>query len=209
EINLLGNNLDSIVSPQISGISELERLFLSNNSLEGPIPSSLGQLTHLTHLYFSSNDMSGTIPPSIGNLPLQWLVLHHNTNLGGCYHSNLSNLWNTLNVNSSTNSNISDFTALGDWEDFVNCHANMCPCGITNKWNGGNGDWTDAAKWNQGHVPLICENVMIDLPGVIVTVPAGVDYPVKNITLKNGARLNISLTAKLNPQGVIPTDCNN
>ncbi|KAK9213694.1 hypothetical protein WN944_005679 [Citrus x changshan-huyou] len=103
-ITLSGMGLKGQLSGDITGLTELHTLDLSNNndlrgplpttignlkklsnlmlvgcSFSGPIPDSIGSLQELVLLSLNSNGFSGRIPPSIGNLSkLYWLDLTDN-----------------------------------------------------------------------------------------------------------------------------------
>ncbi|XP_057523641.1 leucine-rich repeat receptor protein kinase HPCA1-like isoform X3 [Amaranthus tricolor] len=105
KIILPGTNLAGPLPKDISLLSELQTLDLSNNrgltgplpsnignlknlvdlsvlvacNFSGPIPESIGSLTKLIHLFLNSNKFNGSIPHSIGNLAnLVWLDLSDN-----------------------------------------------------------------------------------------------------------------------------------
>nr|TKR86100.1 hypothetical protein D5086_0000240030 [Populus alba] len=64
---------------QISRLSGLTALFLSNNQLIGHIPSQISRLSVLNSLDLSHNLLNGTIPSSLFSMPsLQALLLHNN-----------------------------------------------------------------------------------------------------------------------------------
>ena len=69
---------------ELAGLSNLERLDLSNNQLSGEIPPEVGNLSKLTHLSLPGNQLSGQIPPELDKLTrLQFLDLEENQ-LSGC-----------------------------------------------------------------------------------------------------------------------------
>ena len=59
----------------------------------------------------------------------------------------------------------------------------------TNTWIGGDGMWTNPGGWSLGHVPTLCERVVIQ-GGDSVTVPAGI-YSIQSLLLDGGI-LNFS-----------------
>ncbi|XP_047338886.1 leucine-rich repeat receptor protein kinase HPCA1-like [Impatiens glandulifera] len=101
---LSGNNLTGTLTSDLSALTALQYMDLSNNrgltgalpssignlnnltflilvscGLSGPIPNSIGSLKQLFYLSLSSNRFSGPIPPSIGSLTnLVWLDLTDN-----------------------------------------------------------------------------------------------------------------------------------
>ena len=67
---LLGglSTLDGFFSPEVTNLTNLRTLSLSNNNVTGNIPTDIGNLTQLTSFAVGNNDLTGTIPTSIGNL---------------------------------------------------------------------------------------------------------------------------------------------
>ena len=61
ELYLWGNELSGPI-PDLSGLTALKHLSLSENLLTGEIPASLGNLTNLSTLYLRDNELSGAIP---------------------------------------------------------------------------------------------------------------------------------------------------
>ncbi|KAJ0082979.1 hypothetical protein Patl1_09714 [Pistacia atlantica] len=68
EITMASVRLNGFIHPDITKLTYLETLDLSDNQLHGSIPSNLGDLSHLTTLDLSNNQLTGTIPLSLGNL---------------------------------------------------------------------------------------------------------------------------------------------
>ncbi|MED6116174.1 hypothetical protein PIB30_097737 [Stylosanthes scabra] len=63
DVILSGNKINGM-SPDISNISSLIDLYLSNNELHGKIPTSLGLLSELEHLFLDGNSLEGVITES-------------------------------------------------------------------------------------------------------------------------------------------------
>ena len=64
---------------ELTHLTHLVSLRLSNNDLGGPIPPELGGLSNLRDLYLIGSSLSGAIPPELGNLAnLEWLRLGGN-----------------------------------------------------------------------------------------------------------------------------------
>ena len=60
--------LKGTIPGELSGLTKLETLFLSDNELTGEIPPELGNLANLEEMSLSSNQLTGEIPPELGNL---------------------------------------------------------------------------------------------------------------------------------------------
>ncbi|KAL6213361.1 hypothetical protein ACLB2K_012808 [Fragaria x ananassa] len=83
------------LTPQISQLTHLSTLDLSENSFFGPIPSSISSLSYLQILTLRSNSFSGSLTPSITKLKsLESLDISHNSLIGFLPNSmaSLSNL---------------------------------------------------------------------------------------------------------------------
>lgn len=78
QITLVDYQLSGFLSPDISQLTLLENLTITDNvELVGTIPPSIGQLSQLRHLNFGGNQFTGHIPPEIGQLAkLQYLELY-------------------------------------------------------------------------------------------------------------------------------------
>ncbi len=61
-INLIYNNLNGSIPPELGNLSDLEALYLNSNQLSGSIPPELGNLSNLNYLYLNNNQLSGSIP---------------------------------------------------------------------------------------------------------------------------------------------------
>ncbi|KAI9177191.1 hypothetical protein LWI28_012114 [Acer negundo] len=96
-ITLSSMGLKGSISGDITGLSELLTLDLSNNKgLKGSLPSSIENLRKLTNLILVGCSLSGPIPDSIGSLQqLVFLSLNSNSFIGKIPASigNLSNLY--------------------------------------------------------------------------------------------------------------------
>ena len=82
-LEMIGNNLNGAIPPQIEHLTSLRRISLHDNVLSGEIPPELGNLSNLYSLQLSNNTLSGSIPPELGRLDgLGFLHLSTN-NLSG------------------------------------------------------------------------------------------------------------------------------
>jgi hypothetical protein len=88
--HLGGRNFSGSIPSDISFLTSLTYLDLSNNDIRGTMPEKLYDLASLKTLYLYKNQLSGTLSPSVGNL--ENLYVNHNTftasipnslNLGG------------------------------------------------------------------------------------------------------------------------------
>ena len=78
-LDLMGNNLNGPLPPEIGNLDSLRNLNLAENQITGEIPPQIGNLTSLTSLRLDMNDLSGSIPGEIGGLAkLQVLSIHNN-----------------------------------------------------------------------------------------------------------------------------------
>lgn len=67
-IELLWNNLEGTIPPELGQLAHLEYVRLRENRLSGPIPPELGSLANLEILNLRENRLSGPIPPELGDL---------------------------------------------------------------------------------------------------------------------------------------------
>ncbi|PKI62515.1 hypothetical protein CRG98_017139, partial [Punica granatum] len=78
-LRIPSQNLSGQLSPSISNLTNLEKVFLQNNSISGPIPAELGRLSKLQQLDLSQNSFTGRIPSELSHLrSLQILRLNNN-----------------------------------------------------------------------------------------------------------------------------------
>ena len=85
-------NLSELQDDDLSGLTALTKLNLSNNHLT-TIPSQLFTLSNLTYLNLESNELSGEIPEELSNLTnLAELYLNDNASLTGALPQNLTGL---------------------------------------------------------------------------------------------------------------------
>lgn len=91
-VEIFNNNMYGQLPPQISDLSQLNRLDLHSNKLSGPIPPEICDLSKLSYLFLGGNLFSGTIPAGIGKLSnLEYLNLI-STLLEGVIPAEIGNL---------------------------------------------------------------------------------------------------------------------
>ena len=102
-LNLLDNNLNGTLIPEIGQLTALTSLDLGNNQLSGPLPSEIAELDVLGTLWLSGNGLSGPIPTAIGRLSnLGQLGLAGN-NLSGAIPSEITDIADLWNLNLAAN----------------------------------------------------------------------------------------------------------
>ena len=91
---LSNNELSGPFPPELGGLSNLERLELSGNGLSGEIPPELGELSNLWFLSLGDNDLTGEIPPWLGGLSNLTALALDNNDLTGPIPPELGELSN-------------------------------------------------------------------------------------------------------------------
>jgi Leucine-rich repeat (LRR) protein len=93
-LDLSQNPFTGSIPTELGNLTSLTYIDLSNNSLTGSIPTELGNLSNLEHLSLYGNQLTGSIPRELGNLTnLSDLNLYYNQ-LTGSIPSELGNLSN-------------------------------------------------------------------------------------------------------------------
>ena len=78
-LNLIENNLQGNIPPEIGQLQNLQTLNLDNNDVTGSVLPEFGQLLNLTKLDLSANQLDSDIPVEIGLLQnLEDLAISHN-----------------------------------------------------------------------------------------------------------------------------------
>ena len=95
---------------ELTNLSALQALFVTNNSLGGAIPVDLGQMKELRYLDASTNQISGTIPPSIGGCrELQELRMSQNR-ITGDIPPQIGNIWGLTELRFDDNALTANFS---------------------------------------------------------------------------------------------------
>ena len=102
-LKLSENRLTGTIPPELGALPNLSDLNLWDNQLTGSIPAKLGDLENLRFLILKNNQLSGKIPPDLGKLDeLRTLALGFN-DLTGLIPSELGGLANLTELSLSHN----------------------------------------------------------------------------------------------------------
>ena len=96
KIELVDNNLNGSIPPELGNLTNLYYLYLNNNQLSGSIPPELGNLSIMKYLRLNNNQLSGSIPLALCDLSILVDLLLFSNQLSGSIPpqlGNLSNLW--------------------------------------------------------------------------------------------------------------------
>ena len=92
-LDMSDNGLTGEIPAELGESENLERLDLSRNYLSGEMPAELGELSILTFLSLEANSLEGEIPPELRQLTdLERLLLNHNQ-FTGCIPGGLRSLF--------------------------------------------------------------------------------------------------------------------
>ncbi|THU73300.1 hypothetical protein C4D60_Mb04t21360 [Musa balbisiana] len=97
-LDLIGNRFTGKLPVEIGSMKALQFLYLNKNQLSGSVPPSLSNLTGLLHLHLRDNKFTGFIPEELGRLQkLEYLTLGKNQ-LSGFIPPSLGNLTNLYHL---------------------------------------------------------------------------------------------------------------
>lgn len=174
----LSNGAFSGSIPDFAGLLEMEIIYLENNNLTGALPSAVADLPSINIYWVKNNDLSGCIPANYTALcSIQSVQMQDNESLPsdgdfsqfcdnglGLDEDNdgfCSGVDTDDDCNDQKNTAYPGATEICDGID-NNCNALIDEGFIsTNTWTGGIAQWNVDANWSLGHVPQICEDVII------------------------------------------------
>ncbi|URD95423.1 Receptor protein kinase CLAVATA1 [Musa troglodytarum] len=91
-LDLTGLNLSGTLSPAVGRLRHLLNLSAACNSLSGPIPAELSRLSSLRHLNLSNNLFNGSFPSALARLKNLLVLDLYNNNLTGPLPTELAEL---------------------------------------------------------------------------------------------------------------------
>ena len=98
ELELSNNDLSGVIPRELGNLANLETLGLAGNRLSGNIPTELGLLTNLFALWLQNNELSGEIPAEFGNLTGIGFVYLFGNKLSGEIPREMGKLTNLLHL---------------------------------------------------------------------------------------------------------------
>lgn len=101
----LGDNIFDLTPfpEELTKLTKLNWLYLTNCSIGGKIPPGIGNLTELNNLELASNYLSGEIPPEISKLRKLWQLELYDNDLTGKLPLGFRNLTSLNNFDASMN----------------------------------------------------------------------------------------------------------
>lgn len=184
----------------------LNTIYLENNNLSGELPASIGNMDAINIFWAKNNSLTGCFPDTYINLcSIQSVQLQDNVNLpnGGMF-SYLCDSGFGMDLDNDTFCAGNDIDEdCDDTRDDVNPNAievcdgidNNCDGAVdenfveTNVWNGGSGQWSQASNWSLGHVPLPCEDVIIN--SGLAIVDANYDAVARSLTINGSSEVEL------------------
>ncbi|KAG7027522.1 putative LRR receptor-like serine/threonine-protein kinase [Cucurbita argyrosperma subsp. argyrosperma] len=103
ELHLLNQNLSGNLAPEISQLSQLEKLDFMWNDLTGSIPKEIGSLRFLRLLLLNGNKLSGSLPDELGNLTKLIRFQVDENQLSGPIPKSYANLINLKHIHFNNN----------------------------------------------------------------------------------------------------------
>lgn len=202
----LSNGLFSGSIPDFTGLLELETIYFENNNLTGELPSAVADLPLINIYWVKNNDLSGCIPANYTSLcDIQSVQMQDNESLpsDGDFSQFCDNGLGLDNDNDGFCSGIDIDDDCNDEADTAYPGAteicdgidNNCDTVIdeglvsTNTWIGGDEQWNVGANWSLGHVPEICEDVIITNGSANIGTNAAV---ARSVTITNTGYMGLS-----------------
>lgn len=202
----LSNGLFSGSIPDFTGLLELETIYLENNNLTGELPSAVADLPLINIYWVKNNDLSGCIPANYISLcDIQSVQMQDNESLPSdgdftqfCdYGLGLDNdndgFCSGIDIDDDCNDEAD--TAYPGAIEICDGIDNNCDTVIdeglvsTNTWIGGDAQWNVGVNWSLGHVPEICEDVIITNGSANVGTNAAV---ARSVTITNTGYMGLS-----------------
>ena len=202
----LSNGSFSSSIPDFTGLQELEIIYLENNSLTGELPSAVADLPVINIYWLKNNELSGCIPANYTALcNIQSVQMQDNEALpsDGDFSQFCDNGLGLDNDNDGFCSGIDTDDDCNDEADTAypgapeicdgidnNCDA-IIDEGLvsTNTWIGGDAQWNISANWSLGHVPEICEDVIITNGNANIGIN---DAVARSVTITNSGYMGLS-----------------
>ena len=202
----LSNGSFSGPIPDFGGLLKLETIYLESNSLTGELPSAIADLPVINIYWVKNNDLSGCIPENYTSLcDIQSVQMQGNESLpsDGDFGQFCDNGLGLDNDNDGYCSGIDDDDDCNDETDTANpgtaeiCDGidNNCDGIIdegfvsTNTWIGGDSQWNMDSNWSLGHIPVICEDVIITNGSTNIGTN---DAVARSVTISSSGNMDLS-----------------
>nr|WP_321358792.1 T9SS type A sorting domain-containing protein [uncultured Draconibacterium sp.] len=147
------------LTPEISKLTALRVLRLSNNDLTGELPEDIGNMSNLERLVLFGNKLSGPIPESIGNISTLNVISIADNNFSGSIPSSFGNLTKLVELNAGWNNFSGSLPASIGKLNYLNS--------IDIRGNQFTGDFPKLSATNNIRVLAISDNNFTGLPSLI------------------------------------------
>ncbi|XP_074264001.1 receptor-like protein kinase 7 [Silene latifolia] len=113
QLSVGDNSLDKTVFPkEVTKLTSLNWLYISNCSISGEIPPEIGNLTELINLELADNYLTGSIPQEISKLKKLWQLELYDNDLTGKFPVGFGNLSSLQRFDASHNNLEGDLSEL-------------------------------------------------------------------------------------------------